>query len=67
MFSLNLTTNNKIMATAPILTNPTVEDIHKANVHSFNNNSMVQCLTYQPDKCNYLFSPSFHKNKDITC
>lgn len=65
MFSLNLTTNNEIMAASSILMNPT-EDVHKANINSFNNNSIAQCFTHQPDKCNYLFSPSFHTHKDIT-
>lgn len=42
------------------------KDVHK-NEHSSNDNRMVQGFTHQSSNCNYLFSPTFHQNKDITC
>lgn len=66
MSSLNLTINNKIMATSPILMNPIVEDIHKTNIHS---TITVRSSVLSASQINAIiyFSPSFHKNKDITC
>lgn len=66
MSSLNLTINNKIMATSPILMNPTVEDIHKTNIHSTITVWFSVLPTSQINAIIY-FSPSFHNNKDITC